>query len=67
LAESVETIDEQTFEVKLRSEAKWTDGTPVTVDDVLFTLGLLTHPEVSALRATDFAILEGLNEVGLQK
>jgi peptide/nickel transport system substrate-binding protein len=64
LAESVENIDEQTFEVKLRSNAKWTDGTPVTVDDVLFTLGLLAHPEVNALRATDFAILEGLNQVG---
>lgn len=64
LAENVEFIDEQTVEVKLRPEAKWTDGTPVTVDDVLFTLGLMAHPEVSALRATDFAILEGLNHVG---
>ena len=39
LAESLPTIsaDQTTFTVKLRKNVKWTDGTPFTADDVLFT------------------------------
>jgi peptide/nickel transport system substrate-binding protein len=31
----------------LRSDVKWHDGTPVTAQDVAFTLGLVNHPDVA--------------------
>jgi peptide/nickel transport system substrate-binding protein len=48
LAESVETDDARTWvEFTLRPEAKFADGSPVTVEDVIWsmeTLGTLGHP-----------------------
>jgi peptide/nickel transport system substrate-binding protein len=42
IAESVETPADRSFiEFTLRSEAKFSDGTPITVDDVIFSLSLL--------------------------
>jgi len=40
LAESYRWIDKYTLEVKIRPEAKWWDGTPITADDVVFTFEL---------------------------
>lgn len=34
-----------TYTIKLRTDATWHDGKPVTVDDVLFTVGMLQSPE----------------------
>ncbi|MEK1855539.1 MAG: extracellular solute-binding protein [Phyllobacterium sp.] len=43
LAEKVETNDERTWvEFTLNPKAKWSDGQPVTPDDVLFTFDVLT-------------------------
>ncbi|MEO0703222.1 MAG: extracellular solute-binding protein [Pseudomonadota bacterium] len=48
LAESVETNDERTWvEFTIREEARFSDGSPVTVEDVLWsyeTLGTVGHP-----------------------
>ena len=38
LAESIENPDPQTFKVKLREKVKFSNGDPLTVDDVIFTL-----------------------------
>jgi peptide/nickel transport system substrate-binding protein len=44
LAEKVETNEERTFvEFTLNPKAKWSDGQPVTPDDVIFTFNLLTE------------------------
>ena len=37
LAESWQTLDELTWEFKLRQGVKWHDGSPFTADDVVFT------------------------------
>lgn len=47
LAESWEQTDETTYVFTLRDDAKFTDGTPVTVDDVLFSIDLARDPERS--------------------
>ena len=64
LAESIETKDNRTFIVKLDARAKWTDGKPVTADDVIFTLNLIANPKVAATVASSFSLLEGLDEKG---
>ena len=39
------TLDGLTYTFYLRSNTYWHDGTPVTADDVIFTLGLLQDPD----------------------
>ena len=54
LAESVEVPEDRSWvEFTLRPEARFSDGTPVTVDDVIWsfqTLGTLGHPRYHALQ-----------------
>jgi len=38
------TLDGKTYTFYLRSNAYWHDGTPLTADDVVFTIGLLQDP-----------------------
>lgn len=64
LADSIETTDNTTFTIKLNESAKWTDGTPVTSDDVIFTLKLMANAKVASVYAYTFAILEGLDDSG---
>jgi peptide/nickel transport system substrate-binding protein len=46
--------DQKTYVLKLRA-ANWQDGTPVTADDVLFTLGLLQDPAWKSPLRAEFA------------
>ncbi|MBW7475345.1 ABC transporter substrate-binding protein [Paenibacillus oenotherae] len=62
LAESIETTDKQTYRIKLKSNAKWNDGTPFTTADVAFTLKLALHPKVDTSFKLQF--IEGLNDFG---
>ena len=46
LAESWSISDDGiTFTFKLRQDARWEDGAPVTVNDVVFTIGLMRDPD----------------------
>jgi peptide/nickel transport system substrate-binding protein len=40
LGESIEWIDNLTIEVKIRDEAEWTDGEPITSTDVRYSYGV---------------------------
>lgn len=64
LADSIDTTDNKTFTVKLNKKAKWTDGKPVTAEDVMFTLNLITNPKVASTIASKFNMLAGLNDAG---
>jgi ABC-type dipeptide transport system, periplasmic component len=51
LAESWSISDNGiTFTFKLRQDARWEDGVPVTVNDVIFTLGLIKAPDFPGRR-----------------
>ena len=59
LADSFESEDNQNFTIKINEKAVWSDGTPVTADDVVFTLNYIANPEVETARGTNIAMLEG--------
>lgn len=64
LAEEITTEDNLTFTIKLKEDAKWSDGEPVTSDDVLFTLVNLTSESMGNLNTYIYAAFEGFNEGG---
>lgn len=39
--------DGKTFTVTLRDHLKWHDGEPLTVDDVIYTIGLMKNPRIN--------------------
>lgn len=63
IAESISTKDNKVFDVKLRDDAVWSDGEPVTADDVIFTLLKMTSPEVANYNF-DFSMFEGFADDG---
>lgn len=64
LAESFESDDNQTFTVTLRSDAKWSDGTPITVDDVLFTYNTNANLSVESSNGSRLSTIQGVDESG---
>lgn len=64
LADSVTTKDNQTYTVKLNERAKWTDGEPVTADDVLFTVKSITNKKATAVMTSKFYVFEGTDDSG---
>ena len=61
LAESWELAD-TTATFKLRANAKWHDGTPVTAKDVIFTLNVLTDPAATSRWGNAFRSIVGYEE-----
>jgi len=52
LAESWEITDEgRTYTFQLRTDQLWNNGTPVTAEDVIFTIGIIQDPDVQRLPA----------------
>ena len=65
LAESITTEDNLTFTVKLYENAVWSDGTPITADDVIFTVLRLTSKSVGNVSMSGYAAILGFDEIGL--
>jgi len=64
LAESITTEDNLTFTIRLRENAVWSDGVPVTSRDVLFTFLLLTSPEAGRAILSQYLIV-GTDDAGM--
>lgn len=54
LAESIEPIDDRTYRVVIRADARFSDGTPVTAADVAFTFESAMLEEVNSLFRRNF-------------
>lgn len=65
LASSFETEDNQTFTIEIDPEANWTDGEPVTANDVAFTLNAIANPEVETSLGTRIAMIQGTDDSGV--
>ena len=64
LAESITTEDNLTFTIKIQDDAVWSDGEPVTSEDVLFTFLLITSPEAGQAILNQYVIL-GTDDAGM--
>lgn len=64
LAESIETEDNLTFTIKINKDATWTDGEPVTSDDVIFTIKQMANEKVGSIYAYVYAAFKGFDENG---
>lgn len=64
LADAIETTDNQTYTIKLNKNAKWSDGTPITADDVIFTFNLAAHPKSQSVLGAYLAAVEGVEDNG---
>src|SRR5579885_1468337 len=59
--------DAKSYTLKLRSGLKWSDGQPITADDVVFTLNLWNNPAYGAktstvpLQSIDFSTLKAVD------
>lgn len=63
LAESWKAEDPKTYVFKLRRDAKFSDGTPVTADDAKFTLDRIIDPNVKSDAGPDFTPIVASTEV----
>ncbi len=61
LAQALPTVssDSLTFTFKLRPNLKWSDGSPLTADDVVFSYGLMFLPETKEFVSRYRSDLEG--------
>ena len=64
LANSIDTTDNQNFTIKLNEKAKWSDGQPITADDVVYTFNLIANPKTETTKGAYINMLEGLNTNG---
>ncbi len=61
LADSWEiSEDKTTYTFHLNPNAKWHDGTPLTAEDVEFTIWAITHPKIESNRGNNISMLKGL-------
>ncbi|MDQ3250464.1 MAG: peptide ABC transporter substrate-binding protein [Chloroflexota bacterium] len=53
--------DYRTVTWKLRAGLRWSDGHPLTADDVKFTWEAVTHPDSGAVLAVNFDLIEAID------
>ena len=63
LADSITTEDNKNFIVHIDEAAVWSDGTPVTADDVVYTALRLASPVINNT-AMMYYVFEGVNDAG---
>ncbi|HLO11646.1 MAG TPA: ABC transporter substrate-binding protein, partial [Pseudoneobacillus sp.] len=64
LAESFETTDGQHYTVKINKDAKWSDGEPVTSEDLAFTINTIANPKSETSQGANISMLAGLEPNG---
>ncbi len=66
LAESWEISPDQTrFTFHLNKQARWTDGTPVTADDVIANIEMIANPDTPTSRRSLIDTIKGVDQRGI--
>jgi len=58
------TEDNQTFQLSLVEDATWSDGEPVTTEDVYYTINTIADPDTLTSLGMRIAMIEGTDENG---
>jgi len=61
--EPVISEDGLTYTVKLKDYAKWSDGTPITADDIIYTVETIMNPDTGSPAIASFDKIESINRV----
>ena len=64
LASSWEATDDVTYVYQIRSDVNFSDGTPMTMDDVLFSLGRNMDPEAGSYLSWLFDNVDSIEQTG---
>ncbi|WP_246067124.1 peptide-binding protein [Paenibacillus koleovorans] len=57
------SADKKEMTMKVRTDAKWTDGKPVTVDDIVFTYNIAISPDYTGPRKGTFTEIDKVVKV----
>lgn len=52
--EPIPSDNGKTWTISLKENLKWSDGEPITIEDVLFTISLIQNPNVDSIYNTSF-------------
>jgi peptide/nickel transport system substrate-binding protein len=55
--------DGKTYTIKLKDNAKWSDGQPVTADDVIYTIKTIMNPKVGSPGITNFDKIKSIKKI----
>jgi peptide/nickel transport system substrate-binding protein len=64
IAESWEQVDDLTLVYAIRQDATFWDGSPVTVDDVLFSMKRHMDPETGSIWAAFYSYVDSIEQTG---
>ncbi|MBQ9264579.1 MAG: ABC transporter substrate-binding protein [Clostridia bacterium] len=64
IAESITTEDNLNFTIKVKEDAVWSDGTPITAQDVEFTLIVAADPQCANISLAMYSIV-GVSDNGV--
>ncbi|MEG1870288.1 MAG: ABC transporter substrate-binding protein, partial [Oscillospiraceae bacterium] len=64
LAKSWEIVDDVTYKYVIRDDVKFSDGTPMTMEDVLFSLERTKNPDVASYLGWMFGSVESIKQTG---
>jgi peptide/nickel transport system substrate-binding protein len=64
LADSFDTQDNKVFTVALNPKATWSDGEPITAEDVVFTFNLIAHPDSATALGQNMSMFAGTDTAG---
>lgn len=64
MSDQFETTDNQNYTIHLKEGMTWTDGEPITAEDVIFTLNLIAEPTLESTEGTSVSFLPGVSTSG---
>ena len=67
LAKSWKWIDDTTLEFELQTTAKFHNGDPVTAEDVVYTIGIVTDPKSGISAPSNYTWIAGAEAMGTHK